>query len=109
MKSINWFCFAMLFLTFGAASFTPNNSELQRNKVFTCYIYRTDLTAAKWNEIADQHGFTEYIIIDEGTLGTPGHVISAGSYYGDWEGLMNCLGLPASIASIIIADDLGGA
>ncbi len=98
----------LLTLVFGLTSFTTKNIAPQNEEVFSCYIYRADLTMAKWNEIAGQHGYTQYVVIDQSAFSGQDHIITSASYSGDWEALMNCIGLPASTESIIIAEDLGG-
>ncbi len=95
-------------LIFGLTAFTTDNTIIQSDEVSSCYVYRADLTTAKWQEIASPHGYTQYFIIDPSATGSPTHVISTSDYNGDWSALMNCIGLPPSTASIIIIDDLGG-
>lgn len=110
MKSImhSGIAFVVCFLALGLTAFAPENAQRQNEETTSCYIYRADLTTAKWNEIAGPHGYTQYIVLDADSFSSPDHVISTSDYNGDWEALMNCLGLPTSTESIIIEEDLGG-
>lgn len=84
---------------------TPEKTTKQNTDLITCYVSASDLSTAKWNEIANPHGYTEYFIID--SYGSA-HTISQSDYTGDWGDLMNCLGLSPTTPSIIIADDIEG-
>ena len=107
MKNILKYGIAFI-MFFGVVAFTQDITNASNTEAFACYVYNTDLTTAKWNEIAGHHGFTSYIIIDNEVLGVNDHIITPADYNGNWEDFMNCLGLAKSTYSIIIGDDPGG-
>ena len=108
MKNIMKYSTVMLLLTLavGMVAFTPATSEVQNEEVFSCYVYKADLTTAKWNEIANPLGYTQYIVIE--SLPSSGHTITTADYKGDWGALMTCLGLSQATLYIVVDEIIDG-